>query len=86
MERNRSLKRTIRIKLEHSSQLQLQEYENEIERWEGEGGNPGELNDILSDIKLPIKKGQLFKVLGGKLVSENDGIYYEVDIKLLSFY
>lgn len=84
MKIKKGLRRTIRIKVENSSQLQ--EYESEMERWVDEGGNTNELSDILSDIELPLKKGQLFKVLDGEWVTEDDGFYYKVGIKLLDLY
>lgn len=84
MKTKKGLRRTIRIKVENSTQLQV--YENEMERWVDEGGNTSELSDILSDIEIPLKKGQLFKVLDGEWVTEGDSLYYKADIKLLDLY
>lgn len=73
---------TLKIKLEKTSHLK--EYEEELLRWESEGGKSSELIEILDDLSLPLKQGEVFEVLEGSIISEGDEFYYEVEIKKVS--
>ena len=76
------MKKRIKIKLDKADHLK--EYEDELQRWEGEGGNASELNDILTDLKPPVKPGEVFEVQEGNIINEGDDFYYEATIKSLS--
>ena len=73
---------TLKIKLEKTSLLK--EYEEELLRWESEGGKTSGLNEILNDLSLPLNPGEVFEVLEGSIISEGDEFYYEVEIKKVS--
>ena len=74
--------KTLKIKLEKASHLK--EYEEELLRWESEGGNASELNDILDDLDPPLKPGDLFEVQEGHITSDGDEYYFEVKVKKVS--
>ena len=74
--------KTLKIKLEKASHLK--EYEEELLRWENDGGNATELNDILDDLDLPLNPGEIFEVEDGHIISESDGYYLEVTVKKVS--
>ena len=82
MQRTTDGKYRIRIKLD--DQPLLADYVEEVQRWEGEGGNSARLNDLLKEISHPLRKGEVFEVLGGELVSEKGSLYYDADIELLA--
>lgn len=71
--------KTIRLKLDNASLLE--DYAEEIRRWESEGGSPSTLNDIFSEVEVPLKKGDLYEVTGGGFISEGESIFYEVHVK-----
>ena len=73
------MNKTLKIKLEKASHLK--EYEEELLRWESDGGNVSDLNDILDDLDLPLNPGDLFEVQEGHITSEGDEFYYEVTVK-----
>lgn len=71
--------KTIRLKLDNSSFLE--EYAAELRRWESEGGNPSTLNDIFSDVEVPLSKGDVVEVVDGEFISEGDNVYYQVHVR-----
>lgn len=76
------MNKTLKIKLDKTSHLK--EYEEELARWESEGGHSTELNEILDDLTLPLKPGDTIEVLDGSIISEDDEFYYRVEIKIQS--
>ncbi len=73
--------KNIKVKLEKSDHLK--EYLIELERWEDEGGSSTDLHRITEDIELPLKPGDTFEVMDGKIVFEDDHYFYEISLKLL---
>lgn len=73
--------KSIKVKLEKSGHLKM--YLMELERWEDEGGSSTDLHEILEDIELPLKPGDTFEVLDGKIVFEDDHYFYQASLKLL---
>ena len=78
MDNKKEQSKTIKIKLDESDHLKV--YEKELRRWEGEGGDATELNDIFDEIKLPVKPGDTFKVTDGSIIFEDNEYYYMVNI------
>lgn len=76
------MKKTLKIKLDKTSHLK--EYEKELARWESEGGHVTELNEILGDLSLPLKPGDIFEVIDGSIISEDSEFYYRAEIKVQS--
>jgi hypothetical protein len=76
------MNKTLKIKLDKASHLK--EYEEELLRWESDGGNASDLNDILDDLDTPLKTGEVFEVRDGRITSEGDEFYYEVTVKKVS--
>ena len=72
------MNKTLKIKLDKAKQLK--EYEEELLRWEGDGGNASQLNDILDDLERPLNAGDIFEVKEGHFISEGDNYYLEVTI------
>ena len=79
MENKKEQSKTIKIKLDEGGHLK--EYAKELRRWEGEGGDATELNDIFDEIKLPVKAGDTFKVTDGSIIFEDDEYYYLINIE-----
>jgi|GEM_PF-1874787 len=73
----------IKIKIEDHS-YSKQDLESII-RWEGEGGSSS-IGDLVSTIKLPVKKGQIFEVAEGEIVYENEQLFYRIKLNLLANY
>lgn len=71
--------KTLKIKLDKSSYLK--EYREELQRWESDGGNTAELNDILDDLDRPLQKGDVFEVQEGHIISENEEFYLMLKVK-----
>ncbi|SMO63429.1 hypothetical protein [Fodinibius sediminis] len=84
MDTPKKKQRTLKIKLSESNHLK--EYEDELERWESEGGRASTLNDIFDEVKLPLKPGEVFEVTDGNVIYEDGEYYYMIDIDLLSLY
>ncbi|NGP76585.1 hypothetical protein G3570_08070 [Balneolaceae bacterium YR4-1] len=70
---------TLKVKLDKSSHLK--EYLEDLLRWESEGGNSSDLNDILDDLDSPLRAGDVFEVQEGHIISEKEEFYLEVKIK-----
>lgn len=73
----------IKIKIDHHS-LSKQDMES-LDRWEYEGGKPSDDNEMYKSVMLPVKKGQIFEVVDGDLISENGELFYVVKLDLLSY-
>lgn len=71
----------IKIKMLQSELLKT--YEEELKRWEDEGGNPTELNDVFAELDKPLNPGDVFEVLEGEVISEGDEFLYQVKVKAL---
>ena len=78
MDNKKEQSKTIKIKLDENDHLK--EYAKELRRWEGEGGDTTELNDIFDEIKLPVKPGDAFKVTDGSIIFEDNEYYYMINI------
>lgn len=72
----------LKIKLEKGSHLK--EYRDELLRWESDGGNASDLNDLLDDLDLPMNPGEIFEVQDGHIISEGDEFYFEATVKKIS--
>lgn len=71
--------KTLKIKLDKATHLK--EYEEELLRWESEGGNATELNDILDDLDRPLHEGDIFEVQECHIISEENKFYLEIKVK-----
>ncbi|NGP89857.1 hypothetical protein [Fodinibius halophilus] len=76
--------RSLKIKIEDADYLK-EEWES-IARWESEGGGSEVPNTPISYINAPLKQGEVFEVTGGKIIFEDDGPYYCVEVKLLALH
>lgn len=73
------MNRTLKIKLDKASHLK--EYEEELVRWESEGGNASALNDILDELDRPLQEGDIFEVQESHMISEGNEYYLEIKIR-----
>lgn len=73
------MEKRIKIKLEKSDHLKT--YMDELDRWEGEGGSISDLHEILEDLNLPVKTGDIFEVTDGNVVFEDNDYFYEAVLK-----
>lgn len=74
--------KSIKIKLE--AQIYNREELESLIRWENEGGLPSSATDMTSYEKLPLKPGEIFEVLEGTIIHDDNESYYVVEIKLLT--
>ncbi len=72
-----------RIKLKLGLSEKTTNYYKSLLKWEGEGGATSSDVD-LSQIDLPISKGDEFKVLSGAIAIDDDEIVYIADIQKIS--
>lgn len=56
---------------------------SELEQWENEGGQPGPPSYFLKSL-APIKRGEIFEVVGGDIHYDDGKIYYEAEIEILA--
>lgn len=56
---------------------------NELEQWENEGGQPGPPPNFLKSL-APVKRGEIFEVVGGDVHYEDGKLYYEAEIEILA--
>lgn len=56
---------------------------NEIDQWENEGGQPASSSDFLKSM-MPLKKGEIFEVIGGDFHTAEGNLYFEAEIELLA--
>lgn len=71
------------LKIKLDEQTVPKEYNKHLQKWENEGGPPVNARHDLDQIEAPLKVGQKFEVLSGKIVEEDGGIYYQASIKPL---
>ncbi|MGD8427974.1 MAG: hypothetical protein PVH63_10090 [Balneolaceae bacterium] len=55
----------------------------EIEQWENEGGRPISGTSFWKNA-VPLKKGEIFEVVGGDLVYEDGEIYFLAEVEILA--
>ncbi|HKK47293.1 MAG TPA: hypothetical protein VJ964_17325 [Balneolaceae bacterium] len=55
----------------------------EIEEWENEGGRPVSHNSIWKNI-APLRKGEIFEVVGEDMVYEDGKLYLLADLEILA--
>lgn len=79
MESKNRPEKTIKIKLLQSELLKT--YEEELKRWEDEGGNSTELNDVFKELEKPLNPGDVFEVVEGEIISEGEEFLYQVKIR-----
>lgn len=79
MESENGPDKTIKIKLLQSELLKT--YEKELKRWEDEGGNPTELNDVFKELEKPLNPGDVFEVVEGEIISEGEEFLYQIKIR-----
>lgn len=74
--------RTIKVMIDSKSLSPLDI--NELEKWEDEGGQPASsTTDFLKSL-APLKKGEIFEVVGGDIHYEDGKIYFETEIEILA--
>lgn len=77
----KTLTRTLKIKIDSKTVSALDVAE--LEQWENEGGRPQTASDFIRSIS-PLKKGEIFEVVGGDVHYEDGKIYYEAEIEILA--
>lgn len=75
--------RTLKIKIDSKSLSPLDI--NKLEQWENEGGRTHSMPDIMQSLS-PIKKGEIFEVVGGDVHYENGELYCETEVEILALY
>lgn len=54
-----------------------------IEQWENEGGTPDPAPNYLQCL-APLRKGEIFEVLGGEIMYEDGKLFFRAEINILS--
>lgn len=58
---------------------------SDIEQWENEGGKSTRDSDLFKSL-APVKRGEIFEVVGGNLRHEDGKLYFIAEIDILSRY
>lgn len=58
---------------------------SDIEQWENEGGKSAKDSDFIKSL-APVKRGEIFEVVGGDLRHEDGKLYFVAEVDLLSRY
>jgi len=56
---------------------------NSLEQWENEGGLSSSQTTFLKSLS-PLRKGEIFEVIGGDIRFEDGKLYYEAEIEILA--
>ena len=71
------------IKIKLDKDTVPKEFNPELNKWEGEGGQPVDENFELHSLEAPLKNGQVFEVVKGEIIEENGEKLYKAYIKPL---
>lgn len=77
----KTLIRTLKIKVDSKSLSPLDI--NELEQWENEGGRPTTTSNFTVSLS-PIRKGEIFEVVGGDIHYEDGELYFVAEIEILA--
>lgn len=74
---------TIQISIKLDNPDSIKEYDNLQNQWENEGGStqPSSIETMLPDGILPLKPGEVFKVISGTIERMDDHLFYVADIE-----
>lgn len=76
-----TLTRNLKIKI-NSKSLSSADM-NSLEQWENEGGLPASQTGFLKSLS-PLRKGEIFEVIGGDIHFEDGQLYYVAEIEILA--
>lgn len=80
----KNTKPRLKIKIEPHMVNKYENDQEEINRWENEGGLPSMESLSLPSPELPLHKKEIFEVVDCKLIVENGELYLLTEIDVLS--
>lgn len=75
---------SVQLQIKLNVPVTVIEYIETMEKWENEGGRPFPAHKFVDEEDLPLKPGEVFKVQSGRIIFEDEHIYYLANIEKVS--